>query len=477
MIYSNQPQYANFGTLVNQIMQQALSSLVWLEGVISTPSASGNPASLASQANLVLSTLLNGAQIIGGQNTLTGITSDYPLLQQVAALPVAYTSGAAQTINNRLQGLANLQVSLKQVVPTSIMGVASGLLGVGSPAIPDINLMGLYSTWTGEPIPTGYAEGSLYGAAIQNQQNWASVASGVAAYYGNYPQTPLDCAVRAAQGSLTTSTIVSGLSINDSTSSQITPAMVWNGCYALPATQVSARLLAPNLSLDTYQVSMATRSFLLTMAKQVAGFVVLANGIASTALGSAGMSAVITGSQGLMDVAAQNLGSFENWRQMAGAVPAPWGAGALQPGTNIALVSGSIGLTQAQILGSDIDLGQQNQPVPTWTGDFLQNVGIANYRASLGRRLATTLGGLIFHTEYGSRIPPELGQILTQGGLSLITAYGQAAIASDPRTQQVISAVTVPIQGQPNTAGFVAQVQPIGPGMTAVGVNETLSPA
>jgi len=256
----------------------------------------------------------------------------------------------------------------------------------------------------------------------------------------------------------------------------ISPAQVWNTCYALPATIQSARLVSPSLNLDNDQISMATRYFMITMAEQIAGFVVLARGLAAASTGSSGSSVITQSGQGLMDIASQNLGNFESWSQLAGAVPAPWGAGAIPAGTSISLASGVAALTQAQLLGSDLNFGSQNQPIPSWSGDFQINLGIPNFRASLGRRLATTLGNLIFHPEYGSRIPPELGQILTTGGQSLITAYGKAALLADPRVQSILSATTTTLAGQPNAVQFLASVQPIGPGLQAVNVNEVLTP-
>ena len=470
-VQTNPPPY---GTLVNQIYQQSYASIVWLGAVLGNTSATA--ASLATQASLVLNTLLNGVEIIGGLSIQTGVNYDLPTMQQVASLPLNATSGSALAINNRITGLGALQTYMKTTIPTSISGVASTLLGAGNPAIPDINLLSGFMTWTGEPIPTGYMAGNLTEYAVQNQGYWAGIVSGIASYYGNYPQQTLDTAVRAAQGALSTSTILSQLAISDALQTVISPAQVWNTCYALPATIQSARLVSPSLNLDNDQISMATRYFLITMAEQIAGFVVLARGLAATSTGSSGSAVITQSGQGLMDIASQNLGNFESWSQLAGAIPAPWGAGAIPAGTNIPLASGTVGLTQAEMLGTDLNFGSQNQPIPSWSGDFQINVGISNFRASLGRRLSTTLGNLIFHPEYGSRIPPELGQILTTGGQALITAYGKAALLADPRTQSILSATTTTLAGQPNAVQFIAQVQPIGPGLVPVNVNEVLTP-
>jgi len=470
-VQANPPPY---GTLVNQIYQQSYASIVWLGAVIANPSAT--PASLASQATLVLDTLLNGVETIGGLSIQTGVLYDMPLLQGVASLPINATAQAAFAMNNRITGLGALQVYLKATLPTSVTGVASTLLGAGNPAIPDINLLGGFGAWTGEPIPAGYGPGTLTQNAVLNQGYWASIVSGTASYYGNYPQPTLDATVRAAQGALSTSTILSQLAIADALQSVITPAQVWNTCYALPASIQAARLVSPSLNLNADQISMATRYFLITMAEQIAGFVVLARGLAASATGNPAAAVITQSGQGLMDIASQNLGNFESWTQLTGAVPAPWGAGAIPAGTSISLSSGSIGLTQAQLLGTDLNFGSQNQPIPSWSGDFQINVGLSNFKSSLGRRLATTLGNLIYHPEYGSRIPPELGQILTTGGQSLITAYGKAALLADPRTQSILSATTTTLTGQPNAVQFLANVQPIGPGLQAVNVNEVLTP-
>jgi hypothetical protein len=476
---SSTSSLAAFGPLTNQVWQVCYTSLGWLQSIVTASGASRQPASLASNAALVLQSLLAGVEVLEAQSTLNAVLGDLPMIRAVAGLPITYSSSQSTNINGRIASLTDLIAFLRPItVPSATLSpdpVAS--LNLGQPSIVSPNLLGTYATWHSEPTPTGFLQSGLPTFASSYTTDWNAIVTGVANYYGVNPLAPLDAAIRAAQGSNLISTVLQNLFLPTTGSSSPLPtAQVWNATMTLPAALASANLLRPDVSLESSQSSMATRAFLLTMAEQLGSFILGAKGFASSASASGANAVLSQQGQGLMDIASQQLGSFESWRSITGSLPAPWGADALAAGTQVMLTSGSSGLTQAAILGTDIDLGPLGTAIPGWTGDLPITVGLSNYRGALARRLTTSLGALIYHQTYGSRIPPELGQILTTGAQSLITAYGKSALASDPRTQAVISASTAMLSGQPNAVLFSAQVQPVGPGLTPVQVNEVVAP-
>ncbi len=442
------------------IWEQVFASLQWLQGQTATAS----PASLVTQTDLVLETALNGAQILSTQSLLNATNTEIPLLRQVAALPVSYTNDQSFAINSRLSSLVSLGAALGAIANPNSPGTAATLLSANSVAIPDIGLLSILSSWTSESAPSYFA-GNVVSGSAQYNTIWQSIVTTVE---GSTNGLPLDCASRIASGTASIAAIMGGLQPTTVSSSS------WDQNVALPATLVSLRLLRPDISLASSQASMITRAFCLYMAIQLAQFAIIAKGLVGTANGAQAISATSQQNQGLMDIASANLGNFEDWSNLTTGIPAPWGAGALAPGTQVPLVSGTSAATQAQILGTDINIGPQNGSMPPWTGDYQTLSGIINYSAAIGRRLATPLGALIYHPNFGSRIPPEIGQVLTVGAQSLITAYGKSAIASDPRTQQIISAQTSLLSGQ--AVLFSANVQPIGPGLNPVQINEVLSP-
>ena len=471
---------ASFGPLTNQLWQAGYASLGWLSSIVNASGASRQPASLASNAELVLQGLLNGVQAIDAQAVQAVITQELPMLRAVAALPLPYTSSQSATLNGRIASLSSLLGVLQPLVlPSSILPTpAISALNFGLPAIQDIGLLPIYATWNAEPPPASFNQADLPTFASGYAADWFNIATGVAQYYGSQPQPALDSAVRAAQGAILLSDMLLDLFTNSGgIPSTLPDAQDWNMAVALPATLTSVALLRPDISLAVSQTSMATRAFFLLMAEQLSSFILGVRGLASTIAAARATSVISQQGQGLMDIAAQGLGNFESWSTLTSGISAPWAAGGIQTGTPVSLSPGVSGLTQAAILGTDIDLGPQGQPIAGWAGDIPVILGVGNYRASLARRLSTSLGQLIYHQDYGSRIPPELGQVLTTGAQALITAYGKSALAADPRTQAILSASTTMLSGQPNSVFFSAVVQPIGPGLAPIQLNEVLTPA
>jgi phage baseplate assembly protein W len=195
-------------------------------------------------------------------------------------------------------------------------------------------------------------------------------------------------------------------------------------------------------------------------------------------------------------IAARQLGNFELWPQIAtinnlqppyiGAVGAAPSAGLVIPGQQIFLpvnptttaatagaVSNSIPNYEVNYLGVDLFLGPLNEPdMLPWTGDFNTQSGFNNLATALGRRIITTLGSLIFHPEFGSRIPPEVGGVSDSTTASNIGAYATSAILTDPRVNNVTNvSVTNPSYGQINVS---ATATPNGSTAQTALVNEVL---
>jgi phage baseplate assembly protein W len=199
--------------------------------------------------------------------------------------------------------------------------------------------------------------------------------------------------------------------------------------------------------------------------------------------------ATVRNNESLMDIAARTLGNFELWTDIVtlnGLIPpyvgpdplpgiAGWGTKILlpTPGTALAPV-GTLPSYNINFLGVDLYIGPINGPMPPWNGDFQVITGYPNLAWALGRRLQTVIGALIYHTNYGSRIPPEVGAIQTLASAQNINAYGQSAINSDPRVLSCISSTAT--IGELGFVIFQAAVQPRGFANAPVAVNEVLQP-
>lgn len=224
---------------------------------------------------------------------------------------------------------------------------------------------------------------------------------------------------------------------------------------------------------------------MLTLAAQIENFLLI---LRKPQTGQINLTTLLVG-ETLMDVAARALGNFELWPQIAtinnlippytgstgGSGVAGWGTQLVLP--NSATTPSAAGAAPSYLsnfLGVDLYIGPINGSMPAWAGDFQTISGYNNLAWALGRRLQTTLRKLIYHSGYGSRIPPEVGNIETNQTAARINAFGKSAILSDPRVQSVIKAQTQLIQF--GEVSFKAIVQPAGFGTNPVLVNETISP-
>ncbi len=184
----------------------------------------------------------------------------------------------------------------------------------------------------------------------------------------------------------------------------------------------------------------------------------------------------------IMDLAARKLGNYEDWQNIVAA------NGLLPPyigdGTGLATAGQQLYLTgtggsvvpnyDINYLGTDIYFGPLNSNYNVWNGDFAIISGYNNLSLSLGRRLQTTLGSLMYEVSFGSRIPPEVGKIQSQSTSGNILAYASAAILADPRVYKITNAtVSLDIYGAVVYNGVVI---PNGIGTTSSIVNEVLQP-
>ncbi len=212
--------------------------------------------------------------------------------------------------------------------------------------------------------------------------------------------------------------------------------------------------------------------------------------------------ATLLNSDTLVSFAARELGNFELWPTVAilnnlvppyiGAINSPPVAGIALPGQKLFVpinTSSASATTPSQAittqvptyennyLGVDIYLGPLGQNDMTqWTGDFNLISGYQNLQNAILRRLQTTIGNLMFHPNYGSRIPPEIGNIMTSATAGYIKAYAESAILTDPRVYEVTN-VTATADTTVYAVGITATVTPNGGNVSSTQINEVLQPA
>ncbi|ABW35071.1 GPW/gp25 family protein (plasmid) [Deinococcus geothermalis DSM 11300] len=93
-------------------------------------------------------------------------------------------------------------------------------------------------------------------------------------------------------------------------------------------------------------------------------------------------------------------------------------------------------------------------------GHLTTEVGLANLRTALQRRLKTPLGRHPFHPGYGSLLYTHVGRVADPAHLRLVCVDARRALLRDPRVQDVT--VTASWEGELLTVAYT--VTPIPPG-------------
>lgn len=261
--------------------------------------------------------------------------------------------------------------------------------------------------------------------------------------------------------------------------------VAWNTLVAAPTLTRFASLVYNNPTSLGSQNTSVIRYVILGLLREFNGLIVALRQAAITQV----KLATVRQGDSLMDLAARNLGDYTQWYSIAqiNALIPPFVAPASSPGiagqgqqlfmptgTSVTAI-GDAPNYQINYLGVDIFYGPLNGEMLPWTGDFQVIAGYRNLAFSLGRRLQTTLGDLIYHLDFGSRVPPEVGAIESPSELGLLKAFTESALRTDPRVNSIIA---ITVNALPNYAIAVSStVLPNGIGVAQVTVNEVLGPA
>jgi hypothetical protein len=448
------------------------------------------PAALASLSEVTLETILNGVDAINAYDIASSWAFEAKLLTEISALPLILDSYSEAIFDARLAAYVSASAALSAIVPpTSAFDQPPKTLINGIPTIPDPGLLEFYNEFSYESAPSGATVDNLAATAQSISQAFTDVANAIAFYQGANNLTQwYDAATReslAAAGAAYIDLSFTSGPFSGGAASGVTLPYLWNQMATLPAMAMSASVIFTAPYQLSNQQSAVIRYALLSTAAQIESFLLSLRSQPSTEINLTTLYANET----LMDVAARALGDFELWPEIAtlnnlvppytGPVAAPglaaWGSQIVLPGPTISQTAlGQPPSYLANFLGTDLYVGPINGPMPPWNGDFQTITGYNNLAWALGRRLQTTLGKLIYHSNYGSRIPPEVGNIQTQQTAARIAAFGKSAILSDPRVGQVLSATAALRQN--GQIAFNGKIQPAGFGTTPISVNETISP-
>lgn len=461
-----------------QIIWTAIrASLVYAQANLSVT----NPISTKSLAQAVAATLENGSAAFSAYLFSAGTQINFSALSQAVALPLILDTPTQDFFQNRVAAMqqAILGAQALQVMPA----LTAPSLSSGKASIPYPGYLEFLLNFAYETPPSGLTISNFASQAQACATAWATVATAMQTQGVNFTGTSLNAVQQMGQAAQVTAAALANIVLVGS--ANLTNA--WNTLVAAPTISRAASMTYSDpTSISAQSIAIARFVTINTLRK----FNVLLTTLRVQTPAQVNL-AMVRMNDSPMDMANRELGNFEAWRDIValnGLVPPYFSntksLGVAGPGDQLFLPApNGAPVPQAttppsytnNYLGVDLFLGPINQQMLPWTGDFQVISGYQNLAFSLGRRLQTALTNLIYHPDFGSRIPPEVGSITDESIAGILQAYTTSCLTSDPRVAKVIS-VNVQIQ-QDNAFQISSVVQPNGFGASPVTINEVFGPA
>lgn len=470
-----------------QVWGACWQTMAWFVGFMNGGATRASDS--VSAAEVTFRTMLNGIQAVTAWQIAGALAVESLNMTQIQVLPLGLSPINTGYFNSRVASIALAAQQIALLPPPIDLLASPTICATGQPAIPDPGFIEWCMTFAGETPPNLVV---MPDSAILISNAWQTIALAVASIQGSNTTAAYDAAARIWRASNLVTTKISAMTSGPYSISHMDPVLVWNQLAGLPTLLTVATTLMSAPSTLINQQCAVIRHALARVASQLALFLL--------SLRKAQVSTVATSSlrngETLMDLAARTTGDFEDWATIAAInglqppYPSPLnqtevGATLLLPtfGTAVPATGAPIPSYETNILGVDYDFGAITKVVdgqlaqgvmPPWNGDFNLITGYPNLRRAIGRRLQTTLGTLIYHTNYGSRIPPEVGAIQAADEAVKLAVFARSAITADPRVNSIMqcSATVTP----PFLASVDALIEPVGFGASPVAINETLSP-
>jgi len=464
-----------------QVWATCYQSAAWLASLLSGGAA---PAATAANAALaVFGTFMNGADAIAAWQTAAALSQENQNMTAIEALPLSLDPTTTAYFTARTAAIATAASGLSVLPPAVSPFAATGLLAMGQPAVPDTGYLEWCMGLSAETPPSGATSATLVAYASGEATAWSTVTNAIRVLQGQNLTSAYDTAARQYRVASTVSGVVAAVSASTGDFSESNVTTLWNSAVTTPSLLLDASTLFSSPAYLVNQQGATLRFVLRSLAVQIAYFLLSLR----APFGATATTASLRRNETLMDLAARAAGGYESWAAVAAmnGVEPPWpgptnqllaqsGTSLLLPGSTLPSSGAALPTYETNTLGVDYDFGPINGTQPAWVGDIPLIVGYANLRRALGRRLQTTLGTLIYHPDFGSRIPPEVGAVQGADEAPRLAAFGAGALSADPRVASVSSAAA---SVQPGfLATFSGVVIPIGPGASPVGIDATISP-
>lgn len=498
----------NYAGYPAQVWATCYQSMTWLANLITTNIA--NVSAIYGPTNLVFDTLLNGVHAIDAWQAGNTLAVEAQNMIAIEALPISIDTVSQNYFTSRVEALNDAFPEILALVPTVNPFKASANLSNGQPAIAYPGFIEWAMTFQGEVPPFGI---SLPSGGDEVTQAWLNITNAINVLQGTALTSAYDTAARQYRCSAVVASVLDSLvsgpfspsilleanqiPLYDSagnplldsagnpifTSGETLSSLAWNQTVAIPTYLLDVASFASAPATFGAQQSAVIRYALISQLQSLANLL-LALRIHTVTQPT---TATLRNTESLADLAARTTGNFENWTTLANLneiqppYPGPSNQTLALQGKQL-FTSKTPGILPdpdssgvsylINVLGADWDWGPINGTQPPWTGDINIITGYYNFARSIGRRLQTPLGALIYHKNYGDRIPGEVGAIQSADEAARLLQYGRSAILSDPRTGLILSSQA---STQPGfLANFSAIIQPIGGATQPVQINEVI---
>jgi phage baseplate assembly protein W len=453
------------------------TGLVYMSAHMDTADPVASVALIVAMAD----SLKNGADAIEANLAFAATLTNYTNLAPVPAFDLTLDDPMTGFLRSRVSAMQTKLFSIQGVLVAPVANVGA-TLAAGKPVIPLCPYLELLLSFTAETPPAGLTPANFNAQAQEAADAWPTISFAMRTQGVRFTGSNLNAVNQMGLCAQVVADAVANLPLLPITTDM---TIAWNALVAIPTITRFASLTSNDPTSLASQNTSVMRYVILATLDQINRLIIA---IRQTVNGEIVLDSLRQG-ESLMDLAARALSNFELWYSIAevnGLVPpfvSPYpapglaspGQQLLMPTTTATVLNGSAPNYLVNYLGVDLFYGPLNADMLAWTGDFHLTSGYRNLSFSLGRRLQTTLGELIFHPEFGSRLPPQIGSVSSANETSLIAAFATSALLTDPRVNKIVSISAT--AGENYLIAVDATVLPNGIGTQSVTVNQVVGSA
>lgn len=459
--------------------QQMWSFFLGMLSYFSANMNTSNPLSSYGMFSSVFSTCRSMKKLLSLYDASWFLSSETELLNEILLLPLSLDSTDRTYITNRVNAIT----AFYQTVALGIPSVPSQnyiTMNAGMdfmPSVTDITEMVMTTSY--ETPPNGLTASTVMTYLQAEVTAWTNLKNALLSQGVSYTGSQLNVVDRQ----IAVSTLVMNNASTLTFSSTWSATQLWNWIAFYPATLNLVSLLSTNLAQGLVQNMLVVRYTVTVTMFQFASFLLTAR---SQPITQVQLGTLLQG-QSLMDFASKNIGDYEQWTAVISAnnlqppfVSQTPAVNEASPGQQLFLPTGqqNYSILPQQVsytlnfLGTDIYYGSPQDDL-VWSGDFQLITGYPNLQQALLRRLQTPIGSLIYHPTYGSRIPDELGNIISLHTSGHLNDYAESAVLADPRVHSLTESVA--LYNGDRTVQLQLTIQPQGNGQS-LNLNEVIQP-